>query len=102
FVLLGLLVSPSRLDDALVPALVVGAALVLLARPLSVVFSVVMARPLRGPRRPSNRIGWRGSAFLSWAGLRGAVPIVLATIPLSSGAAGAGGAVHTVFVLGLC
>ena len=84
FVLLGLLVSPSRLDEALVPALVVGVALVLLARPLSVVISAVAARPFRGPRRPENRIGWRGSAFLSWAGLRGAVPIVLATIPLSA------------------
>jgi cell volume regulation protein A len=99
FVLLGLLVSPSRLDDALIPALVVGVALVLVARPLSVVISVVMARPTRGPRRPENRIGWRGSAFLSWAGLRGAVPIVLATIPLSEGTTGADGLFNAVFVL---
>ena len=55
------------------PALVVGLVLVLLARPLSV------AR--RGDRRSGS--GWRDQAFLSWAGLRGAVPIVLATIPLS-------------------
>jgi cell volume regulation protein A len=99
FVLLGLLVAPSRLGRALVPALVVGVALVLLARPLSVVISAVAARPLRGPRRPGNRIGWRGSAFLSWAGLRGAVPIVLATIPLSSGTPGAEGLFDAVFVL---
>jgi cell volume regulation protein A len=91
FVLLGLLVSPKRLPEALVPALVVGTALVLLARPLSVVVCAVAARPFRGPRRPGTRIGWRGSAFLSWAGLRGAVPIVLATIPLSSGTTGAAG-----------
>jgi cell volume regulation protein A len=99
FVLLGLLVSPQRLPEALVPALVVGTALVLLARPLSVVISAVAARPLRGPRRPGTRIGWRGSAFLSWAGLRGAVPIVLATIPLSIGTAGAAGLFDAVFVL---
>jgi cell volume regulation protein A len=99
FVLLGLLSSPSSLDDALVPALVVGLALVLLARPLSVVASAVVARPLRGPRGPENRIGWRGSAFLSWAGLRGAVPIVLATIPLSSGVPGATALFNVVFVL---
>ncbi len=99
FVLLGLLSSPSGLDEALVPALVVGLALVLLARPLSVVASAVLARPLRGPRRPENRIGWRGSAFLSWAGLRGAVPIVLATIPLSAGTPGAGSLFDAVFVL---
>jgi potassium/hydrogen antiporter len=99
FVLLGLLVSPRRLPGALVPALVVGVALVLLARPLSVVISVVAARPVRGPRRPGSRIGWRGSAFLSWAGLRGAVPIVLATIPLSSHTPGATGLFDAVFVL---
>ncbi|MEV6490722.1 potassium/proton antiporter [Actinoplanes sp. NPDC051633] len=99
FVLLGLLVSPTQLGDALVPALVVGVALVLLARPLSVVISAVLARPVRGPRRPEMRIGWRGSAFLSWAGLRGAVPIVFATIPLSVGTPGADGLFNAVFVL---
>jgi cell volume regulation protein A len=99
FVLLGLLVSPGRLSGALVPALVVGLALVLLARPLSVVISVVLARPVRGPRRPASRVGWRGSAFLSWAGLRGAVPIVLATIPLSAGTPGAEPLFDAVFVL---
>ncbi|WP_250030484.1 potassium/proton antiporter [Paractinoplanes maris] len=99
FVLLGLLASPTRLDEALVPALVAGVALVLLARPLSVVISAVLARPVRGPRRPGNRVGWRGSAFLSWAGLRGAVPIVLATIPLSAGTPGAEGLFDAVFVL---
>jgi potassium/hydrogen antiporter len=99
FVLLGLLSSPDRLSAALVPALVVGLALVLLARPLSVVVSAVLARPLRGPRRPETRVGWRGSAFLSWAGLRGAVPIVLATIPLTAGTPGADPLFDAVFVL---
>jgi cell volume regulation protein A len=73
FVLLGLLVSPARLPGALVPALVVGLALLLLARPLSVLVSV-----------SAFRVGLREQAFLSWAGLRGAVPIVLATIPLAA------------------
>jgi potassium/hydrogen antiporter len=91
-VLLGLLVSPSRLVDALVPALVVGVALVLLARPLSVAVSALCAGSSRG-------LGWRGEAFLSWAGLRGAVPIVLATIPLSAGSPGAEGLFDAVFVL---
>ena len=57
FVLLGLLASPSRLDEALVPALVAGVALVLLARPLSVVISAVLARPVRGPRRRPRQPG---------------------------------------------
>jgi cell volume regulation protein A len=72
FVLLGLLASPSRLSGALLPALAVGTGLLLLARPVSVLAS---ALPFRVPLREQ--------AFLSWAGLRGAVPIVLATIPLT-------------------
>ncbi|GAB1646030.1 potassium/proton antiporter [Krasilnikovia sp. MM14-A1259] len=90
FVLLGLLVSPSRLPGALVAALVVGGALVLLARPLSVAVSALLVR---------GAPGWRGQAFLSWAGLRGAVPIVLATIPLSIGTPGAEKLFDAVFVL---
>src|SRR5689334_17905417 len=70
FVLLGLLVSPARLDDALLPAIVAGVALVFLARPLSVLVATL----------PFG-IAVRERLFLSWAGLRGAVPIVLATIP---------------------
>ncbi len=88
FVLLGLLVSPGRLDAAVVPALVTGLALVLLARPVSV---AVSALPFR--------LGMREQAFLSWAGLRGAVPIVLATIPLSERVPGSDRLFDAVFVL---
>jgi potassium/hydrogen antiporter len=88
FVLLGLLVSPSRLAGALVPALVIGAALLLVARPLSVAVSLV-----------AFRLPWQQLAFVSWAGLRGAVPIVLATFPLSAGIEGATFVFNTVFVL---
>ncbi|MEV6825851.1 potassium/proton antiporter [Amycolatopsis sp. NPDC051102] len=88
FVLLGLFASPGRLLDAIVPGLVAGAVVLLLARPISVVLSVL---PFRLP--------WRDQAFLSWAGLRGAVPIVLAMIPLSHGLPGAQRLVDAVFVL---
>jgi potassium/hydrogen antiporter len=88
FVLLGLLASPSRLPDALLPALVVGGGLLLVARPLSVVLCLT---PFRVP--------WREQAFTSWAGLRGAVPIVLATIPLSAGLPGAPRIFDVVFLL---
>jgi cell volume regulation protein A len=88
FVLLGLLVSPNRLDDVLLPAIVAGVALLFLARPLAVLLS---ALPFR--------VGLRDQAFLSWAGLRGAVPIVLATIPLSAAVPGASRLFDAVFVL---
>jgi cell volume regulation protein A len=88
FVLLGLLVSPSRLPAAVGPALAVGAVLLLLARPLSVLASAVWFR-----------MRWREQAFVSWAGLRGAVPIVLATIPLTTGLAAAHRLFDIVFVL---
>jgi potassium/hydrogen antiporter len=88
FVMLGLLASPAQLPDAVLPALLVGVVLVLLARPISVLLSVSWFK-----------IGWRDQAFLSWAGLRGAVPIVLATIPLSLGVSGAERLFDVVFVL---
>jgi len=88
FVLLGLLVSPSRLDEALLPALGIGAALLLLARPLSVFASAVWFG-----------VPAREQLFVSWAGLRGAVPIVLATIPLTAGVPGAHTLFDVVFVL---
>jgi potassium/hydrogen antiporter len=90
FVLLGLLVSPSRLPSAIVPAVVIGATLLFLARPASVFVSLLPMSRLAPERlrrwwhrRDFAVFGWRDQAFLGWAGLRGAVPIVLATIPLS-------------------
>jgi len=88
FVLLGLLVSPARLGSAVLPALLIGGVLVLIARPLSVALSVT-----------PFRFGWREQTFLSWAGLRGAVPVVLATIPLSAAVPGASRLFDVVFVL---
>jgi cell volume regulation protein A len=88
FVLLGLLVSPSRLPAQILPALAAGAILVLVARPAAVLAAVL---PFRLPLRQQ--------AFLSWAGLRGAVPIVLATIPLSAHVPGATRLFDQVFVI---
>ncbi|MGH3450421.1 MAG: potassium/proton antiporter [Haloechinothrix sp.] len=88
FVLLGLLVTPSELHREWLSALVVGLVLLLLARPLSVLASVLWFR-----------IPWREQVFVSWAGLRGAVPIVLATFPVVQGVPGSGRLVDIVFVL---
>ncbi len=79
FVMLGLLADPSRLNwHTTWVAIVAGVFLTFVARPLSVYVSAVWFK-----------VPIRERAFLSWAGLRGAVPIVLATIPLSDGIAGA-------------
>jgi potassium/hydrogen antiporter len=73
FVMLGLLLSPGQITPEIVGlAVVAGLILTFVARPLSVLASAVVS-PM--PRREM--------AFLSWAGLRGAVPIVLTTIPLA-------------------
>lgn len=74
FVMLGLVSSPSRLLSAAGPGLAVALALLLLARPVAVVVSLL---PFRLPLREL--------AFLSWAGVRGAVPIILSTYPLLFG-----------------
>ena len=66
----------------------IGAAATFVARPLAIALS---ALPFRLP--------WREQVFLSWAGLRGAVPIVVATIPVTRGVPGSTRVVDVVFVL---
>jgi cell volume regulation protein A len=89
FVMLGLLLSPGRITGStVVDAVIAGLALTLLARPLSVLASSVSSGLRRGEL-----------LFLSWAGLRGAVPVVLMTIPYAEGVAGAGRLFDVVFVM---
>ncbi|MER7618680.1 potassium/proton antiporter, partial [Nonomuraea wenchangensis] len=88
FVMLGLLVTPSELPTALLPAVLIGLVLLLVARPVSVAACLT-----------PFRMGWRHQAFISWAGLRGAVPIVLATYPIVAAVPGSHQLLNVVFVL---
>ncbi len=89
FVMLGLLLSPGRIDLSTIGlAIVAGLVLTFVARPVSVWVSAAL-----------SKMTWRELTFLSWAGLRGAVPIVLTTIPLSEGVDGAERLFDLVFVM---
>lgn len=78
FVLLGLLVFPSNLGAVALDGVVVAALLTLVARPIAVGLT---ALPFRLP--------WRHLAMISWVGLRGATPVILATFPVVEGIEGA-------------
>jgi cell volume regulation protein A len=71
FLLLGLLVTPSELPHVIVPGLLLALFLALVARPLTVYLCLL-----------PFRFAWRERLFIAWVGLRGAVPIVLATLPV--------------------
>jgi cell volume regulation protein A len=74
FVLLGLLVWPQRLPETLIGGILVAVVLMLIARPAAVFLCLA---PFKFP--------WREKLFISWVGLRGAVAIFLASIPLLVG-----------------
>ncbi len=88
FLMLGLLVTPHELPPLIVPALIVSATLILLARPAGVLACLLPCR-------------WtlRESAFVAWAGLRGAVPIFLTIIPLLQGVRSGRTLFNVVFVV---
>jgi cell volume regulation protein A len=88
FLTLGLLVFPSRIIPIIWAGLLCSAFLMFVARPLSVFLSLLF-----------ERIGWREKTLVSWVGLRGSVPIVLATFPLLAGLEDADDIFNIVFFI---
>ncbi|MCL4253716.1 MAG: potassium/proton antiporter [Anaerolineae bacterium] len=88
FVSLGLQVYPSRLVTVAPTGLIIGLFLIVVARPLSVFVALSL-----------SRVTFREKLFISWVGLRGAAPIILATFPLLAGINKADTIFHTVFFI---
>ena len=89
FLMLGLLVNPHEMIDVAPVSLLIGIFMILIGRPLSVFISLA----------PMRRISLRSKSFISWVGLRGAVPIIFATYPVVSGIEGAGHIFNIVFFI---
>ncbi|MBO7724761.1 MAG: potassium/proton antiporter [Paludibacteraceae bacterium] len=72
FLTLGLLVNLNELLDVVVPGLIISFLMIFISRPISVFLSLA----------PFRKVGFRDKVYVSWCGLRGAVPIVFAILPL--------------------
>lgn len=91
FLTLGLLVNPNEMFDVSVVALAIGVFMILVARPASVYLCLL----------PFRQLSFRALTFLSWVGLRGAVPIIFATYPMIAGVEGSGIMFNIVFFITL-
>ena len=87
FLILGLLVFPSNLPEVAGYGVALTLVLMFVARPASVFIALL----------PFRSLGWREKVFISWAGLRGAVPIVLAIFPIVAGVPSAQTIFNVVF-----
>lgn len=91
FLALGLLVNPHEMMQFAPVALLIGVFMILVARPLSVFISLI----------PFRKIPFADKTFISWVGLRGAVPIIFATYPVVAGVEGANIIFNIVFFITL-
>lgn len=91
FILLGLLVNPHEMVDVAAVALLIGIFMIFVGRPLSVMLSLL----------PFRNINLRSRLYVSWVGLRGAVPIIFATYPVVADIEGAHQIFNIVFFITL-
>lgn len=89
FLCLGLLVNPHEMLEVALVALLIGVFMILVARPLSIFLSLL----------PFRKITFKSRLFLSWVGLRGAVPIIFATYPVVANVEGSGLIFNIVFFI---
>lgn len=91
FLMLGLLVNPHEMLSVAAVSLLIGVFMILIGRPLSVFLSLA----------PIRKISLRSKTFISWVGLRGAVPIIFATYPVVEDVPGASVIFNIVFFVTL-
>ena len=91
FLMLGLLASPAKMLPMILPALVIGLFMMLVARPASVFLCLL----------PFRDLSRRAKAFTSWVGLKGAGPILFALCPVTAGLEGGNDLVNIVFLITL-
>lgn len=91
FLMLGLLVNPHEMMQVAAVSFIIGLFMIVAGRPLSVLLCLL----------PFRRIGWRPRLFVSWVGLRGAVPIIFATYPVIADVPGASQIFNIVFFVTL-
>lgn len=89
FLTLGLLVNPRELVPVLLPGVLIALFMIFFARPAAVYLCLI----------PFRKISFRDKAYVSWVGLRGAVPIIFAILPLAANVPGARTVFNIVFVI---
>ena len=88
FITLGLLVYPSQVIPVVATGIITSLFLIFIARPLGVFISLAF-----------SKFNWKDKLLISWSGLRGAVPIILATFPMLAGVKEAGWIFNVVFFI---
>ena len=89
FLMLGLLVNPHEMLEVACVALLIGVFMIVIGRPLSVFLCLL----------PFRKITFKSRLFVSWVGLRGAVPIIFATYPVVANVEGSNVIFNIVFFI---